>query len=226
MEAACLCAGRSSGDLVHALPYTPELHFAEFASVLADMKNSVAVNISCWLLTQVIVLFDEPLFISPVHALCTKLCSLWQIHMFVTTHIILSRQAYFCRNKNDTYSSSRQWSGPCKAEGICLYNENKPESEVCPCRHMAGPALGWGQTDAFASTVGTKLEWQYPLLSQSVWGPQMAWECACMHVCVDRMNLKCAPCWHIRKNSSFRTMPVYKHTHACMLESVPQITVM
>ena len=68
---------------------------------------------------------------------------------------------------------------------------------------MAGPALGWGQTDAFASTVGTKLEWQYPLLSQLVWGPQMAWECACMHVCVDGTNLKCAQCWHI-------------HIHACM----------
>ena len=47
MEAACLRAGRNSGDLVHALPYTPELHFAEFASVLADMKNSVAVSRSC-----------------------------------------------------------------------------------------------------------------------------------------------------------------------------------
>jgi probable aminopeptidase NPEPL1 len=44
MEAACVHAGRSSGDLVHPLPYTPELHFAEFSSVLADMKNSVAVS--------------------------------------------------------------------------------------------------------------------------------------------------------------------------------------
>ncbi|KAK7114808.1 probable aminopeptidase NPEPL1 [Littorina saxatilis] len=51
MEAACICAGRNSGDLVHALPYTPELHFSEFASVLADMKNSVAergnAQVSC-----------------------------------------------------------------------------------------------------------------------------------------------------------------------------------
>ena len=88
MEAACLCAGRSSGDLVHALPYTPELHFAEFASVLADMKNSVAVNISCWLLTQVIVLFGEPLFICPVHALCTKLCLLEQIFVVANTGLL------------------------------------------------------------------------------------------------------------------------------------------
>lgn len=51
MEAACLRAGRNSGDLVHPLPYTPELHFAEFSSVLADMKNSVAersnAQVSC-----------------------------------------------------------------------------------------------------------------------------------------------------------------------------------
>ena len=43
-EAACLKAGRVSGDLVHAMPYTPELHFGEFSSALADMKNSVAVS--------------------------------------------------------------------------------------------------------------------------------------------------------------------------------------
>lgn len=43
-ETACLKAGRVSGDLVHAMPYTPELHFGEFSSALADMKNSVAVS--------------------------------------------------------------------------------------------------------------------------------------------------------------------------------------
>lgn len=35
-------AGRSSGDLVAPLPYSPELHFSEFTSSVADMKNSVA----------------------------------------------------------------------------------------------------------------------------------------------------------------------------------------
>ncbi|KAK3860955.1 hypothetical protein Pcinc_033018 [Petrolisthes cinctipes] len=41
-EEASVVAGRSSGDLLHPLPFTPELHFAEFASAVADMKNSVA----------------------------------------------------------------------------------------------------------------------------------------------------------------------------------------
>lgn len=35
-------AGRTSGDLAFPLPYCPELHFSEFSSAIADMKNSVA----------------------------------------------------------------------------------------------------------------------------------------------------------------------------------------
>uniref|UniRef100_A0A7N6C192 Cytosol aminopeptidase domain-containing protein n=1 Tax=Anabas testudineus TaxID=64144 RepID=A0A7N6C192_ANATE len=41
-EVACVHAGRSSGDLAHPLVYCPELHFSEFTSAIADMKNSVA----------------------------------------------------------------------------------------------------------------------------------------------------------------------------------------
>nr|XP_045013705.1 probable aminopeptidase NPEPL1 [Jaculus jaculus] len=41
-EAACVKAGRKCGDLVHPLVYCPELHFSEFSSAMADMKNSVA----------------------------------------------------------------------------------------------------------------------------------------------------------------------------------------
>lgn len=41
-EAACVRAGRSSGDLAHPLVYCPELHYTEFTSAVADMKNSVA----------------------------------------------------------------------------------------------------------------------------------------------------------------------------------------
>ncbi|KAG7232727.1 hypothetical protein INR49_008182 [Caranx melampygus] len=41
---ACVRAGRSSGDLAHPLVYCPELHFSEFTSAMADMKNSVAVR--------------------------------------------------------------------------------------------------------------------------------------------------------------------------------------
>ncbi len=37
-------AGRTCGDLTFPLPYSPELHFGEFRSVVADMKNSVAVS--------------------------------------------------------------------------------------------------------------------------------------------------------------------------------------
>ncbi|XP_037814520.1 probable aminopeptidase NPEPL1 isoform X2 [Lucilia sericata] len=35
-------AGRKSGDLLAPIIYCPELHFSEFASAIADMKNSVA----------------------------------------------------------------------------------------------------------------------------------------------------------------------------------------
>ena len=38
-------AGRTSGDLTFPLPYSPELHFCEFNSAVADMKNSVMVTI-------------------------------------------------------------------------------------------------------------------------------------------------------------------------------------
>ncbi|KAL4234571.1 putative aminopeptidase npepl1 [Mactra antiquata] len=51
MEQACVKAGQNSGDLVHPVPYTPELHFPEFSSSVADMKNSVAdrsnAQVSC-----------------------------------------------------------------------------------------------------------------------------------------------------------------------------------
>ncbi len=39
-------AGRQCGDLVHPLLYCPELHFSEFASAMADMKNSSAVSMA------------------------------------------------------------------------------------------------------------------------------------------------------------------------------------
>lgn len=41
-EEHALQAGRMSGDLVFPLVYCPEMHFVEFASAVADMKNSVA----------------------------------------------------------------------------------------------------------------------------------------------------------------------------------------
>lgn len=42
-ENKALDAGRNSGDLLFPVPYCPELHFSEFSSAIADMKNSVAV---------------------------------------------------------------------------------------------------------------------------------------------------------------------------------------
>lgn len=44
-ETKAIEAGRSSGDLLSPIVYCPELHFSEFASSVADMKNSVAVSI-------------------------------------------------------------------------------------------------------------------------------------------------------------------------------------
>lgn len=39
----CIEAGRASGDLLAPLVYCPELHFSEYTSAVADMKNSVSV---------------------------------------------------------------------------------------------------------------------------------------------------------------------------------------
>ncbi|MBT3224130.1 MAG: leucyl aminopeptidase family protein, partial [Proteobacteria bacterium] len=41
LEALALKAGRYSGDLVHALPYCPEFYRKEYASAVADMRNTV-----------------------------------------------------------------------------------------------------------------------------------------------------------------------------------------
>jgi probable aminopeptidase NPEPL1 len=43
-EGKAIAAGRISGDLLAPVPYCPELHFSEFASTVADMKNSVKVS--------------------------------------------------------------------------------------------------------------------------------------------------------------------------------------
>jgi probable aminopeptidase NPEPL1 len=42
LEAAAVRVGKQTGDLVHAVPYCPEFYRKEFASQIADMKNSVA----------------------------------------------------------------------------------------------------------------------------------------------------------------------------------------
>ncbi|KAK3086554.1 hypothetical protein FSP39_020137 [Pinctada imbricata] len=51
MESWCVKAGKNSADLVHPMPYSPELHYSEFSSTIADMKNSVAdrsnAQVSC-----------------------------------------------------------------------------------------------------------------------------------------------------------------------------------
>ena len=41
LEARAVAAGKSCGDLVHPLPFVPEFYRGEFASKIADMKNSV-----------------------------------------------------------------------------------------------------------------------------------------------------------------------------------------
>lgn len=39
-EKRICAAGRFSGDLVHPLPFCPDLHFADLKSPVADMKNA------------------------------------------------------------------------------------------------------------------------------------------------------------------------------------------
>lgn len=41
-ETHAVRAGRASGDLLAPIVYCPELHFSEFSSAVADMKNSVS----------------------------------------------------------------------------------------------------------------------------------------------------------------------------------------
>jgi probable aminopeptidase NPEPL1 len=41
LERLAVKAGKTSGDLVHPMPYAPEFHRPEFKSSIADMKNSV-----------------------------------------------------------------------------------------------------------------------------------------------------------------------------------------
>ena len=41
LETLAVQVGRTSGDLVHPLPYCPEFYKPEFSSKVADMKNSV-----------------------------------------------------------------------------------------------------------------------------------------------------------------------------------------
>jgi probable aminopeptidase NPEPL1 len=43
-ERAIVESGKTSGDLCYPLVFTPELHFQEFNSELADMRNSVIVK--------------------------------------------------------------------------------------------------------------------------------------------------------------------------------------
>jgi len=51
LEAGLVAAGQQSGDLVHPLPFAPEFYQAEFKSMVADMRNSVAnranAQVSC-----------------------------------------------------------------------------------------------------------------------------------------------------------------------------------
>ena len=44
-QKAIFDAGKTCGDLNFPLPYCPELHFREFDSAVADMKNSVMVGL-------------------------------------------------------------------------------------------------------------------------------------------------------------------------------------
>lgn len=48
-EKDVVLAGQNSGDLAFPIVYCPELHFTEFTSAIADMKNSVAVSFTCLL---------------------------------------------------------------------------------------------------------------------------------------------------------------------------------
>lgn len=43
-EKNIVSAGLVSGDLTFPIVYCPELHFCEFSSSVADMKNSVGVR--------------------------------------------------------------------------------------------------------------------------------------------------------------------------------------
>lgn len=43
-ESAAVDSGKKCGDLCFPIIFAPEIHFNEFKSEIADMRNSVAVN--------------------------------------------------------------------------------------------------------------------------------------------------------------------------------------
>ncbi|XP_032875278.1 probable aminopeptidase NPEPL1 isoform X1 [Amblyraja radiata] len=64
-ERACVKAGQNSGDLLYPMVYCPELHFSEFTSAVADMKNFVsdranAASSCAGLFIQAHIGFDWP----------------------------------------------------------------------------------------------------------------------------------------------------------------------
>ena len=44
-EQACVEVSKNCGDLAYPLVFAPELHFSEFNSEVADMRNSVIVSL-------------------------------------------------------------------------------------------------------------------------------------------------------------------------------------
>ncbi len=74
-EDLCVRAGRLSGDLLHPLIYCPELHYTEFTSAVADMKNSSAVSY-CSLHVIVITIFK---FTASAEFKSIPLAELWAI---------------------------------------------------------------------------------------------------------------------------------------------------
>lgn len=50
-EKAAIEVSKNCGDLLYPIVYAPELHFSELNSEVADMKNSVSVNLSSESLT-------------------------------------------------------------------------------------------------------------------------------------------------------------------------------
>lgn len=82
-EVKCIEAGRSSGDLLAPIIYCPELHFTEFTSALADMKNSVAVRIFFYLIHEILLF---PYWRFCVINYWRFMCTMWIFYLFFWKH--------------------------------------------------------------------------------------------------------------------------------------------
>ena len=90
-EQYCVQAGKMSADLVHPMIYCPELHFNEFSSAIADMKNSTSVSyfhkisLQKPFLHDILIILKQPPYLENEEKVLTEVQFLIYIHFLFYT---------------------------------------------------------------------------------------------------------------------------------------------